>query len=399
MAVLLVAVAAGLATFLVAPWSSNDVTDIGTRESQARALTGGSLPYRGMAFEYPPLAAPLIAAPTLAGTGPERYEIGFGVMTIVFGLIAAVLAAGLASQTAGSPLVAALALAAGPLLLGPITRTQFDIAAVTALLAALLLALRRHPAAAGAALGIGVAIKVFPVVAAPVLLAWLAARLGRAAVLRGILGLGVTVALVVGFALALSPSGFEQAIEYQLDRPAQIESAQASVLLAVGVIEGRPPVLEPSRASVAVIADESVAVGIGFALLLISLLALLSLGAARAAKGLGEAHGVDRALVLAALTMVAGFALLGRVISPQYAIWVLPLLAMALAWRQWALAAAAGAACVLTFVEFPFHYVALTGADPFATWLVGLRNLALAVAVALGLLGVAALSPRDRRPR
>ncbi len=399
LAVLAVAIAAGLATFLVPPWSTNSVTDIGTREGQARALTGGGLPYRDLAFEYPPLAAPLIAAPALAGASPEQYEIAFGVMTVVLGLIAAALAAALAAQTKGSPLAAALALAAGPLLLGPITRTQFDIAAVAALLAALLLAVRRHPAAAGAALGVGVAIKAFPVVAAPILLAWLAARLGRSAALRGLLGLGVTVGLALALALALSPSGFKQALEYQLDRPAQIESAQASVLLALGAIEERAPVLEDSRASVAVIADESGAVGLVFLVALVALVALLALGVARAAKGPHGADGADRALILGTLTMVAGFALLGRVISPQYAIWVLPLLALALAWRYWALAAAATAACVLTFVEFPSRYPALTEADPHAIVLVGLRNFALAVAVALGLLGVAAVSSRDRRSR
>ncbi|MEA2475111.1 MAG: hypothetical protein QOE06_3026, partial [Thermoleophilaceae bacterium] len=101
-------------------------------------------------------------------------------------------------------------------------------------------------------------------------------------------------------------------------------------------------------------------------------------------------------LVLSALASVVAFAALGRVLSPQYMIWVLPLAALAFAWRAYALAAAATAAMVLTLVEFPSRYFDLVARRPFPSLLVALRDVLL-----LGVLALAAreLASGSRFPR
>src|SRR5436853_385828 len=71
--------------------------------------------------------------------------------------------------------------------------------------------------------------KGFPLVVAPVALAWLG---GRAA-LRGAVALVAVVAVLVGAAVALSPSGALDAVRYQTDRPVQVESLPALVVRAV----------------------------------------------------------------------------------------------------------------------------------------------------------------------
>ena len=48
--------------------------------------------------------------------------------------------------------------------------------------------------------------------------------------------------------------------------------------------------------------------------------------------------GDPRAVVLASLGAVAAFACLGRVLSPQFLVWTVPLGALAFAWRMHALA-------------------------------------------------------------
>ena len=73
----------------------------------------------------------------------------------------------------------------------------------------------------------------------------------------------------------------------------------------------------------------------------------------------------------------------GKVLSPQFVIWVLPLGALAFAWRMHALAAAVALAAVLTQIEFPAHYFDVVAREPLAIGLVALRNVALAAVIAL----------------
>ena len=70
-------------------------------------------------------------------------------------------------------------------------------------------------------------------------------------------------------------------------------------------------------------------------------------------------------------------------LSPQFVIWVLPLGALAFAWRLHALAASIAAAAVLTQIEFPAHYFDVVAREPRALALVALRNAALLAVLVL----------------
>jgi hypothetical protein len=93
-------------------------------------------------------------------------------------------------------------------------------------------------------------------------------------------------------------------------------------------------------------------------------------------------------MVLASLAAVTAFAALGKVLSPQYMLWLVPLGALALAWRMHALAGAVAAAAVLTQVEFPARYFDLVEGETFPAVVVALRNLVLLAVVALALRAV-----------
>ena len=73
-------------------------------------------------------------------------------------------------------------------------------------------------------------------------------------------------------------------------------------------------------------------------------------------------------MVLASLAAVTAFAVLGKVLSPQFVIWILPLGALAFAWRMHALAAAVAAAAVLTQLEFPSRYFDLVAPRAACRW-------------------------------
>jgi hypothetical protein len=71
------------------------------------------------------------------------------------------------------------------------------------------------------------------------------------------------------------------------------------------------------------------------------------------------------------------------VLSPQFVIWVLPLGALAFAWRMHTLAASVALVAVLTQIEFPAHYFYVVAREPLAVGVVALRNIALGAVIAL----------------
>ena len=64
-------------TLWVPPWSDDSIGDLFVYRSFAQPVLDGGLPYRDVAFEYPPLAAPAIALPGIAGTGEEAFRWAF----------------------------------------------------------------------------------------------------------------------------------------------------------------------------------------------------------------------------------------------------------------------------------------------------------------------------------
>jgi hypothetical protein len=268
-----------------------------------------------------------------------------------------------------------------PLVCGALVRTHFDIFPVAVLLGGLLLLCRDRPRAGLAVLGIGALTKLFPLVAVPVAIAWLVARGQRREAWQGALACAATMAVVVLAAVATSPDGAADAVRYHLDRPVQIESSPAMVVLALDAVGAGDAMSVSSHRSDGLLHDAAGAVSALFAGVLVGLVALL---AARVGR-------TPRQLVLASLAGTLAFALLGKVLSPQFVIWALPLGALAFAWRSHALAAAIGAAAVLTQIEFPAHYFDVVAREPLALALVAVRNAALLAAVVFA---VRELQPR-----
>jgi hypothetical protein len=139
---------------------------------------------------------------------------------------------------------------------------------------------------------------------------------------------------------------------------------------------------------------------------MLGVLALLAVTAARRPATAPDSvpAGDARRLVLASLAAVAAFAALGKVLSPQYMLWLVPLGALAFAWRLHALAATVAAAAILTQLEFPARYFDLVEREPFPVAIVGLRNLVLLGVLLLALLALRAparqeqLLDRERPP-
>jgi hypothetical protein len=103
-----------------------------------------------------------------------------------------------------------------------------------------------------------------------------------------------------------------------------------------------------------------------------------------------------RDLVMSAAASVLAFVALGKVLSPQYVIWLAPF--AALVWARGARAAGAliAAGVALTQVEFPRHYFDLVNGETWVVVVIALRNAALVAALALILLEAGAARSRPR---
>ena len=375
--------AAGWAlTLWVAPWNDQRVNDLYVYRTFAAPVIDGGLPYRDVAFEYPPLAAPAIAVPGVAGTGDESFRWAFAAWTLAAAAAVVLLCGALARRTGGDALRAMLAAALMPLLLGAVLRTHFDLFPVALVLAALLLLARDRPRAGFGVLGLAVMTKVFPIVIAPVAIAWLLARGRRREAWQGALVCAAVMVALAGAAVATSPGGALDAVRYHLDRPVQIESSPALVVLGLDSVGAGHAESVSSFRSDGLIHPAADAIAALFLTVLVALVALLSVRVATAGRSGGREPG-PRDLVLASLAACAGFALFGKVFSPQFVIWVVPLGALAFAWRTHALTAAVALVAVLTQLEFPAHYFDVVAREPLAIGVVALRNIALAAVIAL----------------
>ncbi|HEX5911180.1 MAG TPA: glycosyltransferase 87 family protein [Thermoleophilaceae bacterium] len=375
--------AAGFAlTFLVGPWDDESISDLPLYSSYAQIFLDGHLPYRDVAFEYPPLAWPVLTVAGLAGD-QDAYRIAFAVLAVALAVAMVALCGRLATATGGDRTAALLGAAAAPVLCGAMLRTHFDLVPVVLTLAALALLCAARPRAGMAVLGVAVVVKLDPLVVAPVALAWLVARDERRAAVEGAAALALVVVVAYGAVATLSPAGVADSFTYHLDRPVQVESTPAIVVRALDSLGLGAATPNDGFRSDGLDHPAGDLVAALFTALLAAAVAVLATGVARAPD--------ERALVLASLAATVAFACLGKVLSPQFLIWVMPLLALALAWRMRALAALSALAVVLTLFEFPGLYREVVDRDAGALALVVVRDLAL-----LGVVGVAMWSLGER---
>jgi hypothetical protein len=299
------------------------------------------------------------------------------------GVAAIVLAALALARLGAGPARTAAALAvpaASPLLLGPLLLTRFDLlpAALTAGALAALLAGRDRLGAT--VLGAAVAVKLYPLVLLPLVAVWTWRRRGRREALAGLLLCGAVVAAAYLPFLLLAPEGVGSSVWRQLSRPLQIESAGAAVLLALHHVTGMGLDWESSHGS-----QNLTGAGAAAAAAVTGVAQLAVLGWLWWRFGRGPAAG-ERLVRYAAAALVA-FVALGKVLSPQFLVWLLPVVPLVAPPAGIAAAALLAGACLLTRGWFPGRYWELVKEfDERAAWLVLGRDLVLAALLALLLL-------------
>jgi hypothetical protein len=356
----------------------------------AQQWGSGAAPYVDFHPEYPPGALPPFLLPFLiAGGGGEEYPRAFAGEMALFDLATLwlVLAWGrrLFPSHARAPALAAVGYLACTTALFPVLYTRFDLVPGALLFAALYVTYTPGLAVLGALLlGVAGGVKLWPFALAPIWLV-LAYRRDR---LRGLLP--TALAIGVGGLLTALPflprAGLSvlEFLRFHAARGIQIESTWSTLALllnAVGIADATP-VHEFGAFHVAG------AVAKWFARISVpALLALALLPQLLAMRGqLGrEGDQTGKIGLCAAAGAVLGFMVGGKVLSPQFMLWIvpfLPMLAFTARTRTTQVLVALGAlfASGLTSLVYPYWSPALEQREPghgAALLAVGTRNMLL----------------------
>lgn len=341
--------------------------DLHIYQGYAERFLHGALPYRDVFVEYPPGAFAVFMPPTVFGG--DHYNAVFkalmalcGVATIV--IVALVLAElGLSRRRV---YVSLALLALSPLALGPISLNTYDAWPALLTVLALLLLLRERDLLAFGVLGLDITAKVYPLVLVPLacIVVWRRAGPRGTVIALGVL-LGVAAAVVAPFA-AYAPHGVYESFHSQAARGLQVESLGGSLLLVLdrlGLYDAR--VVTTTGVAGRNLAG-STADAIAVASLVLEALAVAAVWALYA-----RARDARVLLPVAFAAAVAGFVAFTKVLSPQYLVWLVPLVVL----DGVAAIALAAVALILAQVWF-FHYHALFALG-WPVWLLLVRDLVL----------------------
>ena len=334
------------------------------------ALLAGHVPYRDFFVEYPPGAIPLFAAPSLAPEG--AYDAIFKVLMTLC-CVAAIFCVCFTLDRSGSSAVgvwtAAIFLALSPIALGPVSLNTYDAWPALLTVAAVALLVSGRAKTALVLLGVAAAAKLYAALLVPAAFIWLWRERGRRVALESLGAFAGAVAVFVVPWLALSPGGVWDSFHSQVGRGLQTESLGAGFLLVADrlgwyhahVVATAPAISRDLAGGL----PRGIAAGSAALAVVAALVPALLLLFRRAGPGVAFAASV------------AGFLAFTKVLSPQYVVWLIPLVpfggieAMALLVVGLALAQ-----------SWYFHYHDLWAVGPQA-WTLLARNLVLVALYAL----------------
>lgn len=347
-------------------YEREQIVDTPVYERYGQAMKDGQVPYRDFAIEYPPGALPVFLVPALADSD---FRTAFEWLMALCGC-GTVVAVALAGRRLGFGFGTLAFVALSPLAIGSVILTRFDL--WPAMLASFALAALVHDRLrlGHVLLGASIAAKLYPVVFLPLTVAYVWRRRGRReGIVCALLAVALPVVAYLPFAV-LAPDGVARSVGRQLSRPLQIESLGSAILLTAHDLFGTGIEVGSSHGSQNLIGSAPDVAAVALSVLQLALLAWLWV---RFARSRGTPSPASLAVYAAAA--LTAFVALGKVLSPQFLIWLVPVVVLA---RRWSANAMLAAALVLTQLWFPFRYWDLVRElDPRVSWLVLARDLVL----------------------
>ena len=364
------------------------ITDIGVYQEYGERMADGEVPYRDFDLEYPPAALPVFLLPAL---GPaDDYEAIFQTLMLLCGCALVALVAVTLARAGATPveLGAGVALTAlAPLLLGQVILTRFDLWPAALVAGALAALVAGRPRLGLGVLGAAVAAKLYALVLLPlaVLYVWRHRSRREALVSLGIFG-AVLVAIVGPF-LLLAADGVVDSVTRQTGRPLQIESLGSALLLAADRTGLYDATVVSSHGSQNLAGELPDDLASAETVLLVAAIGLAWFLFARSSRS-------PERLLAASAAVVVAFVAFGKVLSPQFLIWLIPLVPLVRGRAGVGPALLLALALLFTQLWFPSRYWDVVAVGP-PVWFVLVRDLLL-VALFLVLLP---LTGRTREAR
>jgi hypothetical protein len=270
-----------------------------------------------------------------------------------------------------------------PLVLGSLFGTRFDLWPTLLAVGALAALVWERPVLSGGLLGLGFAAKLWPAVLLPIALVYLWRRRGGGTALANLVAfVAVAAACFLPFAI-IAPHGLRAMFADQLDRPLQVESLGAAVLMAGQHLGMRPLTTIDSHGAQALSGrGAGLAADLSTVFEVVTVFAVWFLFARRR-------YADGETVLLAAAAAVAALVAFDRVLSPQYLIWIVPFIPLVRGRRGVYASALLFLALGLTQTWFPQSYwpLATDHRSPWSWYLLA-RDLALVVLAGVLLVGL-----------
>ena len=342
-------------------------TDLAVFQGYAAAILDGRWPIRDFTLEYPPLAIPLFVAPEVVAVGLGGGPVPGLHPGVRRGDAPHRRRGDLARRPCGrasrgdrpraGPTGLVHQLLHHPL---PLIVVRFDLAAMLAAFAAAVWLDRGRMAAGGVLAGAGATIKVVPGLVLLPLVAGRASIRSKVAAVRAcawVIGAGVLGSVALGGEKALA------LIQFHADRGVEINSTYASASMLIHELVGTSLAITWDHNCVNI--DGPGVWFMGRASVVIQVAGLLVV--AWRARRAREADS----LRLAGASILA-FVIGGKVLSPQYLIWLIPFVAVTGVGRKLFLVC-----CLLTTATYPWFFAQLCQLQRPAEALLIARNLGL----------------------
>lgn len=345
----------------------------------------GQLPYQDFEVVYPPLTLVFFLLPRFIAADLNAFVTVFAIEMLLFDLVGLLIISAM-SRRLGIPLWSTLTIyTLAVLAVGSIIVQRYDLVPAIMVLLALYTFSQGRRKIPWALLAVGMMTKIYPAVLAPIFLIYQIRHRQKKRIFTGVAIFAVTTIAIIAPFYLLSPDGFWDSFGFHVQRGLQSESTYSSFLL-LGHTWGLTTIQMNLSASsfdlVSPIADTLAKIS--------PLVMLLSLGVVywffyRSQSG---AEATKRALapngqpdmaniVKYSLLAILIFMVTSKVLSPQFIIWLYPLVPLIIGrWRLVSLLMFV-AVGIMSYYIYPLHYGEFTQLKPALIYILFFRNVLL----------------------
>jgi len=365
--------------------------DVGHYETFARRILDGEVPYGDFTVEYPPFALPAFVAPAVVTSTAPDYLFVFKLLMAALGVVALLATAwslGRLEMGKAASTVRLGAIATAPLVLGHVFLNRYDLWPAALVAVAVAAYLARREATASGFLAASFAAKIFRVSMIPLAAARVYLLGGRRALVRAVAAFTAVCVVIFAYFVVTSLGGLGFSYWLQAKRGLHGESVAGSALLALDtlgvydatIVAGDPGSLDIGGRLPEVLAGLS---GVAAAAVIVWIWI-------RCRRSLAS----DAVFVTGVAAAGVAFLALAKVISPQFLIWLLPLVPL-LAGRVGVVATG------LVVASMGLTQLELRGweglhVDGWAVWVLFARNVVLLLLLVVVVRELVRLTPRRR---